>query len=134
MSRRVRGRLLGAALVLLTAGALAACSSGSEEPAAVPTTAEGYPIVHQDRLRFIPKKLTIPAGQTVLFRNSETAIHDVLVDGVNISGNMRKGDEVIYIFDTTGTFTITCSFHPQMRATIVVVPPESFTPAAKPAD
>jgi|GEM_PF-1233703 plastocyanin len=134
MSRTLRGRLLGAALMLLVAVALASCASGTENPAVVPTTAEGYPIVNQDRLRFIPKKLTIPAGQTVLFRNSETAIHDVLVDGVNISGNMRKGDEVVYTFESTGTFTITCSFHPQMRATIVVVPPESFTPAARVED
>ncbi|MCS7294407.1 MAG: cupredoxin domain-containing protein [Chloroflexota bacterium] len=132
MPKRLRRMLSGGGIALLGAVLLAACSSATSDPQAVPTTAEGYPIVNQDRLRFIPKRLTIPAGMSVLFRNSETAIHDVLVDGVNVSGNMRKGDEVLYTFESPGTFAITCSFHPQMRATIVVVPPAEFTPPSTP--
>lgn len=96
------------------------CGGAPGDPEVVPTTVEGYPIVRQDRLRFIPRELTIPVRQSVLFRNSETAVHDVLVDGVNVSGVMRKGDEVLYTFERPGSYRITCSFHPQMRATIVV--------------
>lgn len=99
---------------------VASCGGAAGDPEVVPTTVEGYPIVRQDRLRFIPRDLRIPVGQAVLFRNDETAVHDVLVDGVNVSGVMRKGDEVLYTFERPGSYRITCSFHPQMRATIVV--------------
>lgn len=129
MTTRLRA-LAWVTLALLAAVVAAGCAGSEGDPEVVPTTTEGYPIVNQNRLRFIPKNLTVPAGQTVLFRNSETAIHDVLIDGVNISGNMRKGDEVIYTFDHPGTYTITCSFHPQMRARIEVVPRESHPQAS----
>ena len=114
-----RTLLVAFALTLMLVAA-AACS-GPSDPEVVPTTEEGYPIVRQDRLRFIPRELTIQPGQAVLFRNDETAIHDVVVNGENVSGDLRKGDEFLWRFDEPGTYLITCTYHPQMRLELEVV-------------
>ena len=113
-------RTLVAAFALTLALVTAAACAAPSDPEVVPTTAEGYPIVRQDRLRFIPRELTIQPGQAVLFRNDETAIHDVVVNGENISGDLRKGDEFLWRFDEPGTYLITCTYHPQMRLELEV--------------
>ncbi|MBI5949394.1 MAG: cupredoxin domain-containing protein [Chloroflexi bacterium] len=113
---------------LLTGGALAACGSSDDSSPGngtpVPTAAKvvtvpaGAPLIDQDNLAFKPEKLTVKAGATVYFLNSETSLHTVTIDGKNVSGTMKKGDVVVWTAPNAGTFKVTCDFHPQMKATI----------------
>lgn len=105
--------MLGGAAVL----ALGACSSGGPADFGdqVP---EGAIQVNQDNLSFKPNSLTVPVGEEVYFTNSETAVHNVVVDGEDVSGQMRKGDVVVYVFESPGEYAINCDYHPQMKATI----------------
>lgn len=123
-----------AAPVLLIGGAFAACGGGEDDaPAATATKAgaattapatgdvpAGAPHIDQDALTFKPDKLTVKSGEKVYFKNSETALHTVTIDGKNVSGNMKKGDVVVWTAPAAKVYKMTCDYHPQMNATITV--------------
>ncbi|MCC6381267.1 MAG: cupredoxin domain-containing protein [Dehalococcoidia bacterium] len=87
---------------------------------AATSTGEKNPEIDQKDLAFKPETLTIKAGQKVDFKNSETALHTVNINGKNESGTMKKGDLFVRLFDKAGSYKITCDFHPQMNATVTV--------------
>lgn len=113
-----------AALALTAALVLAACGGGSNNDGVADGSDSripaGAPLVDQDRLQFIPSQLTVKVGETVYFKNSETALHTVNIDGKNVSGNMKKNDVFTWVFESAGTYKITCDYHPQMKAAITV--------------
>ena len=84
---------------------------------AVPASA---PVVDQNNLTFKPDKLTAAKGQAVFFKDSESAIHTVTVNGKNISGTMKQGDIISWTPPSAGTYKITCDYHPQMRSIVTV--------------
>jgi len=117
----------------LVAGVTAACGGGDDDDTngsgtgvATATTStqatvpEGAPVIDQDKLKFIPGELKVKVGEKVYFKNSETALHTVDINGVNESGNMKKGDVFTFEFPAAGEYKVTCSYHPQMKATITV--------------
>lgn len=101
-------------------GATTPASNGGSADTPAATVPEGAPEVDQDGLAFKPSELTVKTGEAVYFKNSETAIHTVDINGKNESGTMKKGDVFTFTFDTPGEYKITCEFHPQMKATITV--------------
>jgi plastocyanin len=92
-------------------------TAGSVTAQAVPA---GAPEVNQADLAFKPEKLTVAAGTTVYFKNSDSAIHTVNVNGKNESGTMKKGAIFAWTPATAGTYKLTCDYHPQMNASIFV--------------
>ena len=122
------------ALVFILAGAmlLAACGGAASSTASTPTITMGAS-------DFSPAKpsVTIKAGQSVVFNNptASGATH-ILVTGsngiyaanasapsvFNTSTGMTfaAGDKQTITFPTAGTYTITCTVHPVMLATIIV--------------
>ncbi len=122
-----KSTFLGGA-VAATVFVAAACGGGSSNTGIAdgsdPNIPAGSPFVDQDALRFIPTKLTVGAGAKVYFKNSETALHTVTIEGKNVSGNMRKDDVFVWTAPTAmGEYQITCDFHPQMKATLTVGEP-----------
>ncbi len=119
--------LLGASVAVIALLAVA-CGGGDDDdsgPKGVadgsdPEIPAGAPFVDQDNLKFIPTELTVKAGEKVYFKNSETALHTVTINGVDESGNMKKNDIFIWEFPSAGEYKITCEYHPQMKATITV--------------
>ena len=110
-----------AALSALIALACGGDDGGEPSSEACTPVAPGQAVVDQHSLKFVPTSLCVAAGQEVLFKNSESAIHTVNIEGDNLSGTMRKGDEFRWTAPATGAYDITCEFHPQMRAQITVV-------------
>lgn len=121
-----------AAVTMLLA---AACGGGGSDNNGVadgtdPNIPAGSPFIDQDTLKFIPSKLTVAPGVDIYFKNSETALHTVTIEGENVSGNMRKDDIFIWTAPTAlGEYQITCDYHPQMKATITVAEGAANTPA-----
>lgn len=129
--RAMRSRLMLVLVPLcLLALVVAACGSDSksdgppagsvDSPASAETIPDGAPVIDEDNLAFKPNSLTVDAGDTVYFKNSESAIHNVEVDGGLKSPDMKKGDIYSYVFNTAGKYKITCEYHPQMHSTITV--------------
>jgi amicyanin len=84
---------------------------------------------------FQPAALTIRAGDTVTWTNQDVAPHDVTTTGgpVAVHGaTITKGQSWSYTFTVPGTYSYICSIHPDMRATLTVLPAVAATRAARP--
>jgi plastocyanin len=117
--------------VLAVPAVFAACGGGDDGDSGSTTADEGRakgeagvpdgaPFVDQNNLKFIPDKVTANAGEAVYFKNSETALHTVTINGKNESGNMKKDAVFQWTPPGAGEYKITCDFHPQMKSTVTV--------------
>jgi plastocyanin len=109
---RQTANLLGAtaSLLLLATGALAT----------------EYPVDQRD-LRFEPDTLTIKAGDSVVFTDTDRIAHDVTIvspDGTSEDKGMSSYKEHIAVkFTKPGVYHVKCRIHPDMKATITVGAP-----------
>lgn len=76
---------------------------------------------------YTPDTLTIPVGTQVVFVNEDSFAHTVTegtdgqaADGAFVDATVVANEEVTVTFDESGTFPITCRFHPAMQMEIVV--------------
>lgn len=70
---------------------------------------------------FGPETLEIAAGTTVTFTNDDTTAHTATAEeGAFDTGNIDPGTSATVTFDTPGTYTYVCSYHPAMTGVIVV--------------
>lgn len=90
--------------------------------------APGPKRIVQDNLAFKPNTLAVYEGEKVTFTNEESTVHTVTIHGKNESGTMKKGDTFDFTPEVPGRYAITCEFHPQMMATLIVVPTPTTTP------
>ena len=126
MNARIAFSAVAAAALLVSALFLSSCGSSDGDSANsgiannVAGVPDGVPFVDQDSLKFIPTSLKVKVGDIVYFKNSETALHTVTIEGKNESGNMKKDAVFTWTPKTAGEYKITCDFHPQMNATITV--------------
>jgi plastocyanin len=81
-------------------------------------------VVDQKGLKFVPDAVTINAGDTIKFTNSDPFTHDVTVIGPDGSssdkGLQHHGKENVVAFAKSGKYSIICQMHPNMKATVVV--------------
>jgi len=97
----------------------ASLAPASMAPAGSPAAA-GEQVTIAD-LKFGPDTLTVSAGATVTWTNSDTTQHTVTADdGSFDSGTLAQGQTFSHTFDTPGTYTYHCTIHPTMTATITV--------------
>src|SRR5689334_24920746 len=115
---RVTSMFLGAALVAGIAGC--APGSGSTSGSPVATTEVRLPPSY----KFEPAAITVNAGSTVTWTNSDNFTHSVQFEGGGLPTDpmvMSPGQQVAFTFTTPGTYPYRCSFHPQdMRGTVTV--------------
>lgn len=109
----------------LGCAALAAPRSGYADPAAAPSAApaaSAAPLtVDTKNFAYSPDPLTVNVGDTVTFKNSDTASHTVTAaDGSFDSGNMDQGATWKHVFKKAGTYKYICKYHSYMSGTIVV--------------
>jgi plastocyanin len=114
--RRGAGGLALTTLLLLPAAACAGTASSDAAPVAA---------VNVDLPRsylFSPASISVKAGTTVKWRNSDQFTHSVrLLDDGAMVGTMKPGEAVSFTFAKAGTYRYDCSFHPQnMKGTVTV--------------
>ena len=126
--------------LLACAAAVAACGGAGSSPAAsaaasapaseiapsaaasseAPAAGGGDAVTIQN-FAFGPASLSVAAGTTVTWTNSDTAPHTATADdGSFDSSSIAPGASFSQAFDTAGTFAYHCSIHPNMTATIEV--------------
>jgi len=72
-------------------------------------------------MAFSPNSLSVKAGATVTWTNSDTTIHTVTADdGSFNSGNIAVGATYSKVFSSAGAFSYHCALHPEMTGKIVV--------------
>ncbi|MGQ0617014.1 MAG: cupredoxin domain-containing protein [Acidimicrobiia bacterium] len=123
----------GRLLAVLAAGVLAvsACGGGDTDASQTTTTtgaqgtapvgaAAGDAVDIKD-FKFEPVSLTTTVGTTVTFTNDDAQAHTATADDRSFnSDSIAAGANAPITFDTAGTFTYFCSFHPFMKGTVVV--------------
>ena len=80
--------------------------------------------VDQRNMTFVPGSVTIKAGDSVRFTNTDRIAHDITV----VNPNGTKVDEgmdsykngIIVNFPNAGTFYVVCRIHPNMKMTVNV--------------
>jgi predicted lipoprotein with Yx(FWY)xxD motif/plastocyanin len=99
---------------------VAEMASPEASPAASPAAEAESAVTIQD-FAFGPQTLEITAGTTVTFTNNDSAAHTATADdGSWDTGTIDAGASATITFDTPGTYTYKCAFHPNMTGTIVV--------------
>ncbi|MDI3322096.1 cupredoxin domain-containing protein [Pinibacter soli] len=74
-----------------------------------------------ENMLYNPGNLTVKAGTTVSWTNNDNVDHTVTAnDGSFDSGAIKTGSKYSHTFSTTGTFSYHCTFHADMKASVVV--------------
>ncbi|MEV6828677.1 cupredoxin family copper-binding protein [Amycolatopsis sp. NPDC051102] len=103
-------------------------------PFAGPAAAATQQVMMQD-YAYSPAALTVRAGDTVTWMQHDEAPHDVVTTSAPValrSPRLSAGQSWSYTFREPGTYSYYCSVHPDMRATVTVLPAPT-TAAPKPA-
>jgi plastocyanin len=70
---------------------------------------------------FTPQIVEIPVGGTVTWTNTDGSPHTATADdGAWDTGNIDPGASVSLTFETPGTYTYLCSYHPNMVGIVIV--------------
>ena len=105
-------------LALVTVIVLAGCAAGATTASSpVATTTVDLPKSY----KFVPARITVPAGSTVTWTNNDDFTHNVALPDGPEPLTMAPGSSVTYTFSTAGTFPYVCSLHPKdMKGSVVV--------------
>lgn len=76
-------------------------------------------VVQKGRV-FRPAEITVPRGETIVFTNEDSYIHQVYVPGMFESAERAPGENVNQAFTISGTFQVRCRIHPTMKLTVRV--------------
>src|SRR5207302_2656689 len=102
--------------------------------AAAPAVAATQQVMMQN-YAYSPATLTVRAGDTVTWTQHDDAPHDVVTTSAPVafrSPRLSAGQSWSYTFRQPGTYSYYCSVHPDMRASVTVLPAPT-TAAPKPA-
>lgn len=90
---------------------------------ALPARAAEFAVDQHD-LRFVPASLTIKAGDTVRFTDSDHITHNITItspDGTSDDRGMdRYKEDIVVPFPKAGVYQVHCKIHPSMTMTITV--------------
>jgi Polysaccharide lyase family 4, domain II len=123
------GRVVGTVTVTggEPAGAIVYLIGFSEPPP------DDVPSVVQRNKHFVPDLLAITAGQTITFPNADPILHNVFSRSATRPfdlGSYRRGDTKDKSFPAAGVVDVYCNIHPEMAATILVLPNRRFARVA----
>ncbi len=109
---------------LILAAALASCQLGSVNPYG--TSKGGSPgSIDIYMYSFMPSSVTVPAGTTVTWMNSDAVAHTVTSTAIAPafdSGSVASGASYSFIFSAAGSYPYHCTLHAGMTGTVTVTP------------
>ena len=81
-------------------------------------SSEDIVTVRMFKMKFIPKRVVVKKGQTLVFVNEDRTIHNVVFPSLKKRSKfIRKGKKVSFKMDKTGTFKYYCQPHRNMGMT-----------------
>ena len=101
-----------------------ACSSDDKGTNSNPPdeTAEHH-MVNIQNLAFSPADLAISVGDTVTWTNNDAAAHTSTATAGSTfnSGTLNQGESFTFVFNSAGTISYICNFHPATMSGSIVV-------------
>jgi plastocyanin len=117
--KRARLALLG--VVVCVAALLAvALDTRSAASATAPATVSRSATVKIKSFEFIPHKLSISKGTTVVWTNKDGVKHTATRAGSFTTGKIKPGHSAAVRFTAKGTYAYHCKIHPEMHGKIIV--------------
>jgi plastocyanin len=123
-------RSLALLIALAATAALAAGCGGDDNggtsaataPASTPASAGGAVAVKMKDIQFVPKDVTVKAGQTITWTNDDSVNHNVIAEsGASFrSKDFGEGGSFSFKAAKAGTIKYVCTIHPGMTGTITV--------------
>ena len=81
-------------------------------------------VVDQHDLKFVPNAVTIAAGDTIRFADSDHITHNITIvgpDGTTEDKGMdRYKEDIVVPFAKAGVYQVHCRIHPTMTMTVTV--------------
>ncbi|MFI5393193.1 MAG: cupredoxin domain-containing protein [Myxococcota bacterium] len=98
-----------------------ACGAAGSEPSACSTFTTST-AVEMDDVSYGPACVQVDAGSTLALDNVGAAPHTFTVEGTEVSVDVAAGTQGSADLSgvAAGTYTVLCTYHPQMKATIEV--------------
>lgn len=90
----------------------------------------GIATIQQKGRKFVPDLVAITKGDQVDFPNEDAFLHNVFSQSPPRRfdlGSFKKGEHKQKAFDATGVVDVYCNIHPEMAATILVLPNRKHT-------
>ena len=115
------GMKIGRVLLLFALALLPACEGDGAPPEPCTDPAPAASVELAD-FAFLPDCLSVDVGGTISLENTGDAPHTFTVTGTDLDVKVDPGasDDVRFGSVEPGTYSVTCTFHPQMEATITV--------------
>ncbi len=112
------GRVLALAALML----LVACGGEEAKSPETCTDPVAATTVELADFAFRPDCLSADAGATIALDNTGDAIHTFTLTGTDVDASVDAGDsgEASLSGVEPGTYAVTCTYHPQMVATLTV--------------
>jgi plastocyanin len=97
-------------------------TSAATAPASTPASAGGAVAVKMKDIQFVPKDVTVKAGQTITWTNDDSVNHNVIAEsGASFrSKDFGEGGSFSFKAAKAGTIKYVCTIHPGMTGTITV--------------
>jgi len=86
--------------------------------------------IAQKGRKFVPDLVAVTVGENVSFPNQDSFLHNVFSQSSARKfdlGSFKKGDAKEKDFPTAGVIDVYCNIHPEMAATILVLPNKRHT-------
>lgn len=80
-------------------------------------------LVSQTGKEFRPAELTVKTGDTVVFKNDDTVIHNIYSKTPGFEFNFKRqfpGSENKLTFEKTGVAEVYCAIHPHMKLMLTI--------------
>ena len=89
-------------------------------PAAVLAAGKTY-TVQIEGMKFVPERLEVAAGDTVVWTNKDFLPHSVTASEAKVeSGDLAPGNRFRFVAKKKGEMAYICRLHPVMKGTLVV--------------
>jgi plastocyanin len=100
---------------------LPACEGDDAPPKACPDSVTATKVELAD-FAFKPECVSVGTGSTIELDNTGDAPHTFTIAGTDLDVKLDPGtsDEVTFGTVDPGSYSVTCTFHPQMEATLTV--------------
>jgi plastocyanin len=78
-------------------------------------------VIMIENFTFTPKDISIKAGDTVTWKQNDSAPHTIVSPGLFESEVLNRGEEYGFTFFQAGEYDYNCGIHPSMKGKITVV-------------
>lgn len=96
-------------------------SPSAAAPAGTSAVPAAAVVVHLTNFAFVPETVTVAPGQSVQFVQDDQTPHTVTATDKSFdSGNLDLHQTWSHAFAKPGTYAYYCTYHPSMKATVVV--------------